>query len=632
VINWAPLHQHSHADSLLDAVSKPKQIVEQCKLYGYNSAALTGHGSITSSVEFYKECKENNLKSILGIELYTCKDLKDKSPQTRKLDHLVLLCKNLKGWQSLLKLVYKMNSEDWFYYKPRVDLETLAEYAGNFITFSGHPGSTLFTKLWVADTNPYKAKTYDEAIQCLDVDAIKLGEKWAKYHEDIFGVGNFYIEIQLIDQDRLPCARVAADILRQVSINTGIPCVATADSHYINKEDAELQRILLCSTLHTTLKEVNKKLDNAEEVGLGGFFQSQNYHLPTKAEINELHKDFPHEIEAACKIAAQCENYDILSPPKIPQFQCQDANEELKALCREGWVKKIQGKIPQSQHGIYKDRISKELGVLQEANLSSYFLIVDDIMKYSRGLGYLNGPGRGSVGGCLTAFLTDITDIDSIRYNLIFERFYNVARKGSIPDIDVDLMPESRDGIINYLRTKYGKDNVAQMATYSRLMGRGALKEVLRINSVCNFDVMNKICEFIPDEAKIADELEVIRREGGDPSIIRWALENEEKGLSEWCTLYEGQLYGDYSKWFEQAIKLEGTIKAQSKHASGVVISSQPLYEYCPMVRDKSTNDHIVGLPMEDIESVGGVKFDFLGLNFLSKVKYAEELIRGKVC
>ena len=283
----------------------------------------------------------------------------------------------------------------------------------------------------------------------------------------------------------------------------------------------------------------------------------------------------------------------------------------------------------------YVNRINYELGVLQGAGLSSYFLIVQDIVRFVRSNGWLPGPGRGSAAGCLVSYLVGITSIDPIKYGLIFDRFYNAGRNTehhiSMPDIDIDVPINKREDIINYIKDTYGQDKVSQMITFNTMKGRGALKDVLRVYDNISFNEMNLITKHIPDEAKIADELQSMKDETGDASIIKWALINNSKELSQWCYLDENDsLQGPLAKRFEQAIRLEGTKTNQSKHAAGIAISSNQLAEICPMVYDTKTKQLIAGMEMQDLEYLGIVKFDILGVAVLDKIMTINSLIQER--
>jgi DNA polymerase-3 subunit alpha len=320
----------------------------------------------------------------------------------------------------------------------------------------------------------------------------------------------------------------------------------------------------------------------------------------------------------------------------LPEFSTptgESEEEYLKELCRHGWAKLLleTGKVDNEEDkNKYLDRFVEEFRVIKEANLFGYFLIVRDIISFVNSKGWLSGPGRGSAAGCLISYLVGITKIDPIQYDLLFERFYNSGRNTddhvSLPDIDIDVPGNKRDEIISYLKDTYGKYNVSQMLTFGRLQGRSAIKEILRINEACSFGEMNEISKSIPNEADVSDQLQAMDEE--DRSIIKFALIDNPEELRDYCHVTEkGNLEGDYAEYFEQAIRIEGTFKTQGKHAAGVVISSDRLYNVCPMVNQKSGSEKIAGLEMADLESLGHVKFDVLGINLLDKIMKIEELI-----
>lgn len=659
---FIPLHVHSHY-SLLDGLSKPAQIVNRCIKLGYNACALTDHGTVAGAVSFIKACEKKcvcghskadhkakctkgecectsfkfKVKPILGCEFYLCpQDAKVKDPTNRKLSHLVVLAKNLQGWRNLVKASSASNQPQHIYYgKPRLQLEQLAEFAkGEFIVFSGHMGSDLANILFKDIKTAYAARTKSAALDALHPDwkkrAIELVEKYKR----VFGEENFYVEIQRIDEKNLPAALVAADCLTEVAIETNTRRVATPDAHYPSKEDAADQRVLLCSALETTLSHIQRQLDANEDVSLGAFFKSNNYHIPSLEEMEAIHT--PDELANSVAIADRCESYDILGKPSTPTFPCPDnltSDQYLTRLCDEGWEKKVVKKVSKKKHDEYKQRVQYELGVITKAKiLSDYFLIVADYMTWARSR-MLCGKGRGSGAGSLVSDLLNITDIDPLEYNLLFERFYNAGRntadRVSLPDIDCDFPISRREEIKDYIKSKYGAERVAEMLTFTRMQGRGALKDVLRAHETCSFEEMNRITEFIPDESKIADELQLMREATGEASIIRWALENNSEGLKPWCYIdEEGVLQGPYAKRFEQAIRLEGTKRSQSRHPAGIIISASNLAEVCPMVYDKNTDQLIAGMEMSDLEAMGHVKFDILGVAFLDKAMGVQDLLR----
>ena len=411
---------------------------------------------------------------------------------------------------------------------------------------------------------------------------------------------------------------------------------ALMETYYTNKEDAPLHRILLCSKMKTTVPKVNKLLSKHEDFDNREFFEQNTFFLPDSTEVCEiLTEDLDMNVK---QIVDKCEEYDILSSPMLPEFPTPTGESEedyLKQLCREGWRDLLikTGKVDdEDMKQKYLDRFKTEFDVINDAHLFGYFLIVRDIINFVNDSGWLSGPGRGSAAGCLISYLIGITKIDPIEYDLLFERFYNAGRNTgghvSLPDIDIDVPGRKRDEIIDYLKSKYGKDNVSQMLTFGRLQGRSALKEVLRINEACSFGEMNVISKCIPNEADVSDQLQAMDEE--DRSIIRFALINNSEELRDYCFVNDaGYLEGDYADYFEQAISLEGTFKTQGKHAAGVVISSDRLHEVCPMVDQRSGGEKIAGLEMADLEALGHVKFDVLGINLLDKIMKIEEVLDG---
>ena len=561
--------------------------------------------------------------------MYLTKDCRYKDHKLRQLSHLVVLAKNLQGWKTLIKMSNKANEEELFYYKPRLDLDEISKYAdGNLVAFSGHPGSDLGNVLFT-DLSAYGAKSYEDANMFLRDDWEQATINLADKYKQIFGKDNFFLEIQLIDEKNTPAAKIIAKCLRKVSKITGIPCVATADSHYAEKKDATDQRILICNALNVTLKQVYNKIDN-EEFGLECFFKSNNYHVPSLDEIKAVNEE--EELKNSLKIADMCESYTVCQKNLLPKLG-DNSLAMLKEHCRQGWRDKVASIVPVDKQKEYVDRLNLEFKVIDDAGLSDYFLIVKDFCDYADQNEILRGPGRGSAGGCLISYLTNITYVDPIRYGLIFERFYNAGRntKDNIqfPDIDCDFPRGKRQQIIAYITDKFGADRVAHICTFGRMMGRSALKDVLRVHDAMSSEEMNKISEFIPDEAKIADDLQEMKEEEGESSIIKWSLENEADKLKDFCVLKDGNLEGPLASLFGQAIRLEGTIRSMGKHASGIVISPIPLNEFCPMVRDKSEETLMIAIDLKDIETVGLNKFDILGVGTLDRTDRCARLIDG---
>ena len=577
--HYTPLHLHTHY-SLLDGLSKPEDVAARCNRLNITSCAITDHGSISGSINFFQTMKKNNIKPILGIELYVSdKDSNVHSKENRKLSHMLLLSKNLQGWKNLIEIVSESNRPENHYYKPRLDINKLKDKIsqGNIIGMSGHPGSYLANKIYQEDNFVSDAQI----------------EKEIGFLSEIFGKDNFFVEAQLMDTEN-QYQQMVGKKLRDICNLNNIPKIASIDAHYCERYDSVDQRILLCSNLKMTLPQVAGKLSSGENFSLDSFFKSDNYHMLSHEEINEVNTE--DEIDNTNLVDSMCEDYDILETPNLPDFKCPkgyDSDEYLRQLCRNGWREKIATGVDESLHQTYVDRIKYELNVLQGADLSSYFLIVQDIVNHVREQNWLPGPGRGSAAGCLVSYLIGITAIDPIKYDLIFERFYNAGRntggRVSMPDIDVDVPMDQRENIIDYIKNTYGQDKVSQMITYNTLKGRGALKEVLRVYSNISFEEMNQITRHIPDEAKIADELQEMK----DASIIKWALENNPKQLKDWCYIKDDKLEGPLAKRFEQAIRLEGTKCNQSKHAAGIAISQSSLASICPMIYDTKTKKNI---------------------------------------
>jgi DNA polymerase-3 subunit alpha len=535
-----------------------------------------------------------------------------QSPENRDLVHQVVLAKSLEGWKDILNLVSQSNGSEQFYYKPRIDFSQLKQIAqhGNLVSFSGHLGSYLGNIAVENRSDSFIAQA-----------ALRL--------QDIFGKGNFFIEIQLIDSNTNEESRIVAERLRQISVQTGIPCVATPDAHYPTKETAEDQRVLLCTAMRKTIGQVHRELKNGKSKSLKPFFSSDNFYIPTYSELLQYHTE--EELQNTVLISDMCGEYDILSSPNPPDFQSPDKfspRDYLRHLCKAGWAQKM-SHIPKGSPEFvhYGERVQKELEVFEEAQLSSYFLIVQDILQFCRKEGYLTGPGRGSAAGCMVSYLLGITQIDPIKHGLVFERFYNAGRNTdgriSMPDIDIDVPKIAREKVIDYIKGEYGTGNVAQIVTYQTLQGRSALKRVMQARGNISFAEQNEVTKHIMDEAKIADELQDMKEELGESSLILWALKNRKEQLKDWCELSDdGSLEGKMSKIFEQAMRLEGTKIIQSKHAAGVVVSPAPISESCPMIRSssKGEKDLLAGFEGPSCEDVGLLKLDVLGIRMLDKI------------
>ncbi len=432
--------------------------------------------------------------------------------------------------------------------------------------------------------------------------------------------------VSMTDEDGNVPKDIARDIVRRKNL-IAVPIAKDSvnPSYYVTKDQAPLHRVLLCSALKTTLPKIQKKIRKNElDPEVLEYFAKDDKCVVEGKVTKDLER-----------IYNECEEYEILHPPMLPKFACPrglSQEEHLTKMARAGYRKFLKDAVGEDEalQQEYGDRFRKELQVIKDADLFGYFLIVQDIIRHvEHDMGCLAGPGRGSAAGCLISYLIGITKIDPVKYDLLFERFYNAGRNTgghvSLPDIDMDVPAKRRDDVIDYLKKTYGKGQVSQMITFGRLQGRSAIKEVLRINEACSFGEMNAITKSIPNEAEISDQL--VEMDDEDRSIIRWALINRPDDLRDFCHITDdGKLEGDYAAYFQQAIDLEGTFKTQGKHAAGVVISKDPLNEVCPMIKQKGTDEKIAGLEMSDLEALGHVKLDVLGLSLLDKLMKVKEL------
>lgn len=390
--------------------------------------------------------------------------------------------------------------------------------------------------------------------------------------------------------------------------------VVDYDCRYLTQDQHIEFQVVTAIGAKSTIRKCNER-----GYPLYKFFAKNQYYVRTK---EQLLKEFSREqILNTNKLFELVEEFNFLQGPQLPKFECPNgvsSDAYLLKKCTDGFNIKLKGKNKEK----YIERLDEELGVFKEAGLADYFLIVADIFDFCKEKKYLTGVSRGSVGGCLVAYLLDITKIDPLQYKLIFSRFYNKGRKGSLPDIDFDIPKFAREDVINYVVGKYGKDKVSHIATYQTLKGRSSLKAVFRAFDM-PFSEINRITENIEDEAKIADELNEEQS-----SIVYWALQNKPECFREWCNLNEdGTLGGTYANEFQMAINLEETKMNQAKHASGIIVATQNLNEIVPMIYDKNSKRQIVGYEMDDASSIGLLKIDILGLSSLDRIMDIQQLV-----
>ena len=690
---WAPLHAHSYYSILdgfgsPKANVKRAKALGLPALAITDHGNTFGHVEHWSQC---KKAKIKPILGTELYIVHQHATIKDKS--NRNNSHMVVWAKNKQGWLDLMKLVSKTNDPNYFYYKPRISLHgdsngnvgLEAFLNGNIMGFSGHQGSHLSDNLFCdlygdpAVEIPKLRKAYgqyknvktDHYRQFLKPNWLESTCKLALELESMFGKGNFFVELQdeLNPEDQLALwiHPLIVECLREVSRTTGIPSVASSDPHYPSKEDARDQRVMVMTNLRETEASVAFKLSATDEMDVMVFFGSDSFYIHSYEEMKAKFTD--EEISMSLKIADQVEEYDIRHKPYIPHYQLPDFpinakhlrdcptdhDKYLMHLAVEGakqlkpwenpeWQNSLQ---PKATRDDYWKRLQDEFKTIFKANLSSYFLVVwdycmaadfrpaDHSFDWQENLKndgptdpIPRGVGRGSAAGCLVSYLVGIIGIDPILYGLVFSRFYNEGRNSGdhieLPDIDTDFAVEDRDWVINYLGHKYGSDRVAQIITFQRMQGRAAVKDIFRVKNVeGGFELANEICRFIPGEAEIADEIQEMREAGMDNyGILRWALDNS----SDIQEYYENP---EFKPLFDQAIRCEGIKRGQGRHPSGIIVMPDPVDECFPMALDPKEKQRIIGVDMNDVQKLGGVKYDLLGTAILDKLKMAQDLANG---
>lgn len=562
-------HLHVHTEySLLDGSAKIGELVKRAKELGMDSLAITDHGAMFGVIDFYKACKEEGIKPIIGCEVYVApKSRFDKnSRESVSYYHLVLLAENMEGYQNLIKLV-SLGYTEGFYYKPRVDEELLRKYHKGIIATSaclaGPVAKTLING------------SYD------------IAKDMALKYLDIFGEGNFYLELQ---DHGIPEQKTVNAGLIKMSRETGIPLICTNDVHYIKHDDWEAHDILLCIQTGKTVNDENRMR-----------YAGNCYHLKSYEEMSQLFSYIPEAMENTNKIAERCNVEFAFHELKLPKYDVPDgytADEYLKKITYDGFKKRYPN--PDKQ---LLERLEYEFNTIVSMGYVDYFLIVWDYIKFAKDNGITVGPGRGSAAGSVVAYSLDITTIDPIKYDLIFERFLNPERV-SMPDIDVDFSDERRQEVIDYVTEKYGADKVAQIITFGTLAARAAIKDVGRALDMPYADV-DRISKMVPTELNMT----IDKALGMNPE-----LKNE----------YEND--DDVRRLIDMSRKLEGLPRHASTHAAGVVICGKPVTEYVPLyVSDKGASTQFT---MTTLEELGILKMDFLGLRTLTVVENAVNEIK----
>ena len=567
--NFTHLHLHTEY-SLLDGACRIEGLMQRVKALGQTAVAITDHGVMYGCVDFYKAAKKAGVKPIIGCEVYVATRTRfDKVNRIDGSNHLVLLCKNETGYKNLIKMV-SVGFTEGFYNKPRVDHELLEEYHEGLICLSACLAGEIPQALLAGD--------YEKA------------KNLARYYEDLFGKGNYYIEIQDHGLDE---QRTVLPLLVRLSRETGIPLVATNDAHYLEKEDSRMQHILICIQTNKTVND-----DDVLEFGTDEFYVKSN------DEMYELFSAWPEACENTNRIAEMCSFDFEFGVTKLPYFVAPDGmdnKEYFVKLCRDGLLRRYGADVPED----IRARLDYEISIIDRMGYINYYLIVFDFINYAKSQGIPVGPGRGSGAGSLAAYCVGITNIDPIKYNLLFERFLNPERV-SMPDFDIDFCYERRQEVIDYVIRKYGADHVAQIVTFGTMAARAAIRDVGRVLDM-PYGTVDGIAKLVPMEPKmtltkaLSISRELKARYDADPQV---------------------------KELIDMSLKLEGMPRHASTHAAGVVITREAADEYVPL----ATNDGnpVTQFTMTTIEELGLLKMDFLGLRTLTVIDDAEKMIRKR--
>jgi len=566
-------HLHLHTDySLLDGAIKIDRLVNFAKENKMPSIAISDHGNIFGAVKFFQKCKKAGIKPVLGMEAYCTEDASVKDIKNRYF-HLLLLVQNETGYKNLCKLI-SYSFKDGFYFKPRIDYKTLERYSEGLIVSSACLGGHIPQLLLKGQEDKAEEKI--------------------EWFLNIFGREKFYLEVQPEDQKE---QAIVNNKIYEIGKKKNIDLIATCDSHYCHLEDHEAHELLLSIQTHQKITDPDRYT-----------FGDCRVYLRTQNEMHDLFGAHEQALWNTGKIADMC-NFDFQTDklffPKfeIPKEYTQE--QYFQKLCIDGLqTLKDNGRIPQDAHETYDARLKEEMDLIINMGFVGYFLIVSDFIMWARAEGIPVGPGRGSAAGSLVSWSLQITNIDPIKYNLIFERFLNPERV-TMPDIDIDFCIQGRDTVINYVRDKYGHEKVCQIITFGTMMAKGVIKDAARALGI-PFDDSNAITKLIPDQLKIS---------------LKEALEQEPK-LNE---LIGGN--PKIKKLFDLAFKLEGLTRHASKHAAGIVISPEAIDEVLPVYIPAKSNELVTQYAMSELESLGFLKIDFLGLKNLTLIDKAVQLI-----
>ena len=563
------VHLHVHTEySLLDGACRIGSMMDRVKELGQSAIAITDHGVMYGCIDFYKAAKAAGVKPIIGCEVYVApRSMSDRVfGVDNEANHLVLLCKNRKGYENLCKLV-SLAFIDGFYSKPRVDMALLEQYHEGLIALSACLAGAIPQRILGEDYQG--AKEY----------ALKLAQ--------MFGEGNFYLELQ--DHGIEEQKQVNRGVMR-LARETGLPLVVTNDAHYLRKEDAAMQDVLLCIQTGKTVDEPNRMR-----------FQTEEFYLKSEQELRQLFPNCEDAFENTVRIAEKCNLDFVFNEYHLPTFPVPEGYTDesyFRELCEKGFAERYPQAPPE-----YRQRLEYEISVISKMGYVNYYLIVWDFIRYAKENGIPVGPGRGSGAASIVAYCMHITEVDPMKYALIFERFLNPERV-SMPDFDTDFCQERRGEVIDYVMEKYGADHVAQIATFGTMAARGAIRDVGRaLNfTFAETDVVAKLV----------------------PTTLHITLEEALKTSPQLKTMYDTD--ERVKKLIDTARSLEGMPRNTSTHAAGVVITSRPVSDYVPLSRNDDTI--VTQYTMTTIEELGLLKMDFLGLRNLTVIEDAQQQIR----
>jgi DNA polymerase-3 subunit alpha len=565
------VHLHTHSDySLLDGAASIEELVGRARQLGMSALALTDHGNMFGAMRFYKHCLAEGVRPIIGCEFYLAPEsrhTKSGGEKGARYHHLVLLARDVEGYRNLLKLS-SLSYIEGFYYKPRIDDQALAEHRRGLIALSGCMGGEIPALILRGELGEARRK--------------------AEVYRELFGPGGFYLEVQnhgIPEQVRL--VRELSEIARA----TGIPLVATNDIHYVSREDAEAQDILLCIGM-------NKKLSEGKRLK----FEYPEFYFKSREEMERSLAELPEALDSTLTIAEDCALEIPLPGPQLPHYQVPEGctlESYLGEIARRGLEERYPNPAPEA-----RERLEYELGVINSMGYTGYFLIVWDFIRFARERGIPVGPGRGSGAGSLTAYALKITDIDPLKYGLLFERFLNPERV-SMPDFDIDFCYEGRLEVIDYVVGKYGKDRVGQIITFGTLKARAVIRDVARVLEL-PYAEADRIAKLIPFGPKM-DLAKALKLE---PELAKISGSGEV-----------------YRRLLEASLKLEGLARHASTHAAGIVIAGDELTRYVPLYRDPKTEAVSTQYSMDYLEECGLVKMDFLGLKTLTLIKETLRLL-----